>query len=93
MEGSSMHTDADVAYLDMVRDDCARILGAGVQVVDLVWDEADPVTLTLRYQMGPVHATTVADGESVIAAHAALRQRLVVDRLKLGLDALTRVAP
>jgi hypothetical protein len=85
-----MHTDADVAYLDRIREDCERILGTGVQVADLVWDKGDPVTLTLRYQMGPVQATTVADGESVIAAHAALRQRLVEDRLRLGLDALTR---
>jgi hypothetical protein len=88
-----MHTDADVAYLDMIREDCARILGAGVQDVDLEWDEADPVTLTLRYQMGAVQGETVADGESVLAAHVELRQRLVVDRLKLGFDALTRVAP
>jgi hypothetical protein len=85
-----MHTDADVAYLDMIREDCERILGAGVQVVDLQWDEGDPVTLTLRYQMGAVHAQTIADGESVLAAHVELRQRLVEDRLRLGLDALTR---
>jgi hypothetical protein len=43
-----------------------------------------------RYALGDQEATTEGRGESLIDAHADLRARLVVDRLRLGAQALIR---
>jgi hypothetical protein len=84
-----MGNDADARYLAKVHEDVERVLGPGIEILGLDWRQGTPVSLTLRYQLGTLEGETVGEGESVIAAHAELRKRLVIDRLTLGFAALT----
>lgn len=80
-----MINDADGRYLASIADDCHRILGPGVDLEDLAWaEDTDGVRLTLRYRLDGREGESVAVGETVVAAHAALRERLVIDRIRLG---------
>jgi hypothetical protein len=59
-------------------------------------DQGDPaaVRLVLRYQLDGWEAESTAVGPTVVAAHADLRRRLVIDRLRLGFAVTTdRSAP
>ena len=79
--------DADVAYLEAIADDCRRILGPGVCIDDLVVDQASPgTTVTIRYRLDAVSGESVGRGDTVVEAHAALREALVVDRLRIGFE-------
>ena len=48
------------------------------------------VVLRLRYRLGPAEWTSEGHVETVIAAHAAIREQLVLDRIRLGVRALVR---
>jgi hypothetical protein len=87
-----MGTDADTRYLARVHEDCERVLGPGVEILGIDWWQAAPVTLTIRYRLDGVDAVTTGEGDTVIAAHTDLRQRLVIDRVKLGFTVLTEPA-
>ena len=79
--------DADTAYLEAIADDCRRILGPGVHVDDLVVDQAGPgTTVTIRYRLDAVSGESVGQGDTVVEAHAALREALVIDRLRIGFE-------
>ena len=84
-----MGNDADARYLVKVHEDVQRVLGPGVEILGLDWRQEAPVSLTVRYQLAGLKGETVGEGDSVIAAHAELRRRLVVDRVTLGFAALT----
>jgi hypothetical protein len=84
-----MGNDAATRYLVRVQEDVERVLGPGVEILALDWRQGPPVELALRYRLDTRVGETVGEGESVIAAHADLRQRLVIDRVKLGLALLT----
>lgn len=84
-------TDADERYLEQIIEDCERILGAGIDIEDVELETNGEVALHLRYRLGPLAASSVGRGTSLLAAHAALRQRLVVDRVALGFRALTTI--
>jgi hypothetical protein len=80
--------DADRGYLERVAEDCQLILGPGIEIRELRLAANDGVVLCLRYRLGAVERTTEGHGETVIAAHAALRDRLVGDRIGLGFRAI-----
>ena len=83
-------SDAERRYLDAVAADCHLILGAGMDVVDLVLDDqTSPVSLTLRYRLDGYEGETIVQGETAIDAHAALRDALVLDRIRLGFAVMT----
>ena len=71
-------------------DDCADLLGPGVEVGALELDENGDTVQRLRYRLGRAEWTSEDHGETIIAAHAALREELVLDRIRLGIRALTK---
>ena len=81
-------SDADEIYLCRVVEDCEELLGDGIELRRLEVDANGEVVLRLSYRLGPADQTSEGRGESVIAAHAALRQQLVIDRIGLGVRAL-----
>jgi hypothetical protein len=83
-------SDAERRYLDAVATDRHRILGAGMDVVDLVLDDqGSPVSLTFRYRLDGYEGETIAHGETAVDAHAVLREALVLDRIRLGFAVMT----
>jgi hypothetical protein len=84
-------SDADARYLAAIVDDCRRILGDGVEIDELIWD--DDSRLTLRYRLDGWTGETVVSASTVVEAHGELRTRLVVDRLRLGFTAIVEPRP
>jgi hypothetical protein len=83
-------SDADRHYLQRVAQDCAQLLGPEIELSGLELDAKADVVLRLRYRLGQADWTSEGHGETVIAAHAALRDQLVLDRIRLGVRALVR---
>src|SRR6476646_2057094 len=83
-------SDADEGYLCRVVEDCEELLGDGIELRHIEVNTNGEVVLRLSYRLGPADQTTEGRGESIIAAHAALRQQLVIDRIGLGVRALYR---
>jgi hypothetical protein len=77
-------SEADRHYLQRVAEDCEQLLGPEIEMRGLEPDANTEVVLRLRYRLGPADWTSKGHGESVIAAHAAFRERLVLDRIRLG---------
>jgi hypothetical protein len=93
--GRMAMTEAEARYLDRVVDDCVEILGPGVDIddVEVFEDFGDfGVVLRLRYHLGGVSWSSEGHGPSVTAAHGDLRQRLVLDRLRMATVAVFRSA-
>ena len=85
-------TEAEARYLDRVVEDCMEILGPGVVVDDVDVVEEGGVVLRLRYHLGTVRWSSEGHGPSVTAAHAELRQQLIMDRLRMATVAVYRSA-
>ncbi len=91
--GSRALSEADARYLAGITEDCEQILGAGIIVLGVGLGARDGQDeLTVSYRPGaPDEAepwVTTARGDTILAAHIALREQLVVDRLRLGFSAL-----
>jgi hypothetical protein len=50
------------------------------------------VILRLGYRLGTADWASEGHGETLIAAHAALREQLVLDRIRVGVRALVRTS-
>lgn len=85
-------SDAERRYLQRVAEDCERMLGPGIDLESLELGTNDDVVLRLTYRLGPAAWTSEGRGETVVAAHAALREQLILDRIRLGVRALYRGA-
>ncbi|HEY8819483.1 MAG TPA: hypothetical protein VIM25_11785 [Candidatus Limnocylindrales bacterium] len=88
-------SDAEQHYFERVANDCEQLLGPGIELRELELDgnelDANPeVVLRLRYRLGAADWTSEGHGETVVAAHAALREQLVLDRIRVGVRALVR---
>jgi hypothetical protein len=83
-------TDADRRYLERVAEDCERMLGPGIELQSIELGTSDDVVLRVSYELDSAGWTSEGRGETVVAAHAALRQQLVLDRIRLGVRALYR---
>ena len=86
-------SEADQQYFERVAEDCEKVLGPGIELRGLEVDANEltanaEVILRLRYRLGVADWTSEGHGETVIAAHAALREQLVLDRIRIGLLAL-----
>ena len=81
-------SDAEQRYFERVAEDCEQLLGPGIELDELELDANGDVVLRLRYRLGRAEWTSEGHGESVIAAHAALREQLVLDRIRIGVRAL-----
>ena len=82
--------DATTRHLEVIATDIELLLGAGVELSELAIERADAeVILRARYGMADESVESVGQGDSAIAAHAALRRAIVGDRIGLGLRLLT----
>jgi hypothetical protein len=81
-------SDAERHYFERMAEDCEQLLGPGVVLARLELDGNGGVVLRLKYRLGRAEWTTEGHGETVVAAHAALREQLVLDRIRLGVRAL-----
>jgi hypothetical protein len=83
-------SEADRHYFQRVAEDCETLLGPEIELLGLELDPQAEIVLRLRYQLGPAAWTSEGRGETVIAAHAALREQLVRDRIRLGVRAMVK---
>ena len=82
-------SDADQLYFERVAADCLELLGPGMELTGLALDRGAEVRLRLSYRLGTADWTSEGRGPTVIAAHASLREQLVLDRIRVGVRALT----
>ncbi len=81
-------SEADVRYLDGIRDDVGAWLGAGARLLDLRCEPApEGLRLIARYRIGARDLESSAAGDSVYAAHRTLRAAILFDRLRFGFEA------
>ena len=81
--------EAEDRYLVVISEDCEGVLGPGITMLGLEREDgAKGVRLVARYQLGDRVWESEAIGQTVVAAHAALRARLLFDRVRLGFTAL-----
>jgi len=93
MHDPAIIDDADERYLAAIALDCEDRLGPGAELLGLTGetDEAG-VRLRLQYRLqrdGEEHDTEVA-GASLFDAHRALRDAIVIDRVRYGFADLVR---
>ncbi|HEY3524017.1 MAG TPA: hypothetical protein VGK63_09945 [Candidatus Limnocylindrales bacterium] len=80
--------EADARFLEALLADIEPLLGPGVVVDGIEREDAgETCRLRLRYRLGSVEAVTEGEGETVVAAHAALREAVVLDRISVALRA------
>jgi hypothetical protein len=79
---------AERRYFERVAEDCEGLLGPEIELRSLEIEDKSGVVLRLKYALGKADWTTEARGETVIEAHAALREKLVIDRIRIGVRAL-----
>ena len=85
MTVSQPETEADAQYLARIQDDCELLLGGDIELLEVRREPADEgVRLVVRYRLGLQERESAASGETMLAAHAALRDRLVIDRLRFA---------
>jgi hypothetical protein len=84
-------SDADRLYFQRVAEDCEQLLGPGIELDALDVDANGEVVLRMSYRLGPAQWTSEGRGETVVAAHAALREQLVLDRIRIGMRAIARL--
>jgi hypothetical protein len=81
-------SDADRLYFQRVAEDCQQLLGPGIELDALDVDVNGEVVLRMSYRLGAAEWTSEGQGETIVAAHAALREALVLDRIRLGTRAM-----
>ena len=79
---------AERRYFERVAEDCEGLLGPEIELRSLEIEDNAGVVLRLKYALGMADWTTEGRGETVIEAHAALREKLVIDRIRIGVRAL-----
>ena len=89
---SESPSEAEQRYLRAIEEDCAQLLGPGMVIDPLIVEPDLPhptgVRLTLAYRLDGWAGETTVTGETIIAAHAELRERLAIDRIRLAFTTL-----
>ena len=80
--------EADARYLERVAEDCKLMLGPGIEVRSLDFATNAEKVLRISYRLGDVEGMSEGRGQTIVAAHADLRQHLVLDRVRIGVSAL-----
>ena len=81
--------DATTRHLERVAEDIRGLLGAGIELQELVAAvESNAALIHARYRLGEATGESVGSGENLIEAHARLRDAIVADRLGLGFRVL-----
>lgn len=81
-------TAAERQYFERVAEDCERLLGPEIELRALEMDVDRGVVLRLKYRLGKADWVSEGRGETVVEAHGALRDRLVLDRIRIGVRAI-----
>jgi hypothetical protein len=84
----SQISDAEERYLERIAEDCEVMLGPGIELRGLELATNDDLVLRLSYRLGQFDGTTEGRGQTLVAAHADLREHLVLDRVSFALHAL-----
>ncbi len=80
--------EAEDRYLTEIGEDCEGVLGPGIRLLGVEREDRDDgVRLVARFQFKDSVWESAAVGETVVAAHAVLRARLLFDRVRLGFSA------
>ena len=85
-------TAAERLYFERVAEDCEQLLGPEIELHALEVAADRDVVLRCKYRLGKADWVSEGRGDTVIEAHAALRDALVLDRLRLGWRACRRWA-
>ena len=81
--------EAEDPYLAEISQDCEEVLGPGITLLGMDREDRDDgVRLVAHYQLKDRVWESAAVGETVVAAHAVLRARLLFDRVRLGFTEL-----
>jgi len=83
-------SEAQQRYYERVARDCEQLLGPGIEMRRLEVATDGDVVLRLTYRLGTADWTSEGQGETLVAAHAALRDHLILDRIRVGIRALVR---
>ena len=86
-------SEAERRDFQRVAEDCEQLLGPEIELRALELTRGADVVLRLKYGLGTTEWTSEGEGETVIAAHADLREQLVLDRIRLGVRALVKQSP
>ena len=95
MDTTLILTEADRRYLERMVDDCAEMLGPGVDLDGFEVGEVgldSEVVIRLRYRLGTVAWSSEGHGSTVVEAHGDLRRHLVIDRLRMATAAVFRAS-
>ena len=85
MARSDALSDADAQYLAQIWDDCEGCLGPDAEMLDVRPEAVDEgVRLVARYRLGGHERESACSGDTLFAAHTALRERIVLDRIRFG---------
>jgi len=85
-----MTTEADDRYLDEIAADCRSAVGPGGTVLELTRVRRVPTSVELiaRVQVGDTVWESAATGDTIVEAHARLRDRILIDRVRFGFTSL-----
>jgi hypothetical protein len=82
-------SEAERDYLKWVAEDLRPLLGLEITLDGVSVERARRhVTLRARYRLGDSDGQSEGTGQTIVAAHAALRRAIVEDRIGLSLRAL-----
>jgi hypothetical protein len=85
MEATTTLTDADAQHLARIRNDCEAMLGPDTQLLDIRREDGDEgVRIVATYRLSEHLHESVGTGETMLAAHVVLRDRILIDRLRFG---------
>jgi hypothetical protein len=78
-------TDAEAQHLLRIWEDCRGWLGPDTELLDVRREPAeDGVRLVATYRLGEQQYESAGSGETMLAAHIGLRERILVDRIRFG---------
>jgi hypothetical protein len=82
-------TDAEAQYLLQIWKDCEAWLGPDTELLDLRREPTEKgVRLVATYRLGDDQHESAGTGETMLAAHVVLRDRILVDRIRFGFTEL-----
>jgi hypothetical protein len=81
--------DAHQQYLAQIARDCERELGPGADLLGLGYrPERGRVRLELTYALAGDEWLTTAEAETLVEAHHALLEAILIDRVRAGFTVL-----
>lgn len=77
--------EAEGRYLTEIADDCRAMLGPGAVLLGIARDDVEQgVRLTVQFELDDQVWESAIVGDTVVEAHARLRDKLLIDRIRIG---------